>query len=74
MRGELTLSLGGITNGNDLVVAYARAGNHFPSAVVEIVCKMADVGERAQLYSETQAAFTVGFVWLLIKGWFAKRQ
>ncbi|TGJ85978.1 hypothetical protein E0Z10_g2775 [Xylaria hypoxylon] len=67
-------SSGGITNGNDLVAAYARTGKHFPSAVVEIACKMADVGDRSQLYSESQTAFTLGIVWLIIKGWFAKRQ
>ncbi|KAI0400589.1 ThiJ/PfpI family protein [Xylaria palmicola] len=66
-------SSGGITNGNDLVAAYARAGKHFPSAVVEIACKMADVGERGQLYSESQTAFTLGMVWLIIKGLFSKR-
>ncbi|KAI3325063.1 ThiJ/PfpI family protein [Xylariaceae sp. AK1471] len=67
-------SCGGITNGNDLVAAYARAGKHFPSAVAEMACKMADVGDRDQLYSESQTAFTLGFVWLIIKGWFTKRQ
>ncbi|KAJ2990524.1 hypothetical protein NUW58_g2907 [Xylaria curta] len=51
---------GGITNGNDLVAAYARASKYFPSAVVEIACKMADVGDRDQLYSESQTAFTLG--------------
>ncbi|KAI0967522.1 ThiJ/PfpI family protein [Xylaria arbuscula] len=67
-------SSGGITNGNDLVAAYARANEkHFPSAVVEIACKMADVGDRAQSYSESQTVFTIGFVWLLIKGLFSKR-
>ncbi|KAI3335069.1 ThiJ/PfpI family protein [Ustulina deusta] len=67
-------SSGGITNGNDLVAAYARAGKHFPSAVVEIACKMADVGDRSQLYSESQTAFTLSMVWLIMKGWFGKRQ
>ncbi|KAI8625143.1 ThiJ/PfpI family protein [Xylariaceae sp. FL1651] len=67
-------SSGGITNGNDLVVAYARAGKHFPATIVEIACKMADVGDRDQLYSEGQTTFTLGVVWLIIKGWFVKRR
>ncbi|KAI1352543.1 ThiJ/PfpI family protein [Xylaria sp. FL0043] len=67
-------SCGGITNGNDLVAAYARAGKHFPSAVVEMACKMADVGDRGQLYSESQTAFTLSMVWIILKGWFGKRR
>ncbi|GAP84099.1 putative family protein [Rosellinia necatrix] len=65
-------SSGGITNGNDLVAAYARAGKHFPSAVVEIACKMADVGDRAQRYEEGQAAFTLKMAWIIIKGFFIR--
>ncbi|KAK5627174.1 hypothetical protein RRF57_002889 [Xylaria bambusicola] len=49
--------LGGVTNGNDLVAAYARAGKHFPSAVVEIACKMADVGDRGQVYFRKSDSF-----------------
>ncbi|GAW17000.1 hypothetical protein ANO14919_064490 [Xylariales sp. No.14919] len=67
-------SSGGITNGNDLVAAYARAGKHFPSAIVELACKMADVGDRSQVYSESPAVFTLGVVWLFIKGLFARRR
>ncbi|RWA13794.1 hypothetical protein EKO27_g1291 [Xylaria grammica] len=66
--------LGGITNGNDLVAAYARAGKHFPSAIVELACKMADVGDRSQVYSESPAVFTLGVVWLFVKGLFARRR
>ncbi|KAI0434547.1 ThiJ/PfpI family protein [Xylaria sp. FL1042] len=67
-------SSGGITNGNDLVAAYARAGKHFPSAVVEMACKMADVGGRSQSYSESQTAFTLSVVWIFLKGLFSKRR
>ncbi|TRX96153.1 hypothetical protein FHL15_002877 [Xylaria flabelliformis] len=64
---------GGITNGNDLVAAYARTGKHFPSVVAEIACKMADVGDRGQLYSEGQTILTLGMVWIIVKGLFTKR-
>ncbi|KAI0152620.1 ThiJ/PfpI family protein [Xylariaceae sp. FL1272] len=67
-------SSGGITNGNDLVAAYARTGKHFPSAIVEVACKMADVGDRGQLYSEGQTSFMIGLVWQLVKGWFSPRR
>ncbi|EPE04053.1 hypothetical protein F503_04901 [Ophiostoma piceae UAMH 11346] len=43
-------SSGGITNGNDMVAAYARASKHFPPPVVELACSIADVGERGQMY------------------------
>ncbi|KAI0205384.1 ThiJ/PfpI family protein [Astrocystis sublimbata] len=66
-------SSGGITNGNDLVAAYARTGKHFPSAVAEIALKMADVGDRGQFYSESQTTFTLGMVWIIMRGWFTKR-
>lgn len=65
----LTRLIGGITNGNDLVAAYARQSKHFPRPVVEIALKMADVGDRPQVYGQGQAAFTVGFVWTLFKAW-----
>ncbi|XXG93959.1 hypothetical protein Hte_000209 [Hypoxylon texense] len=43
-------SSGGVTNGNDLVVAYCRASPHFPNPIVEITCEAIDVGDRAQEY------------------------
>ncbi|KAI1760978.1 ThiJ/PfpI family protein [Hypoxylon sp. FL1150] len=43
-------SSGGVTNGNDLVAAYCRASRHFPTPLVEIVCEMVEVGDRAQSY------------------------
>lgn len=62
---------GGITNGNDLVAAYMRSGKHFPAPLAEIVCKMAEVGDRAQTYEQVQASFTIGFVWQLITALFS---
>lgn len=62
--------LGGITNGNDLVAAYARSSKHFPSAIAELACKMAEVGDRPQLYDQSQARFTLGFVWTVLRSLF----
>lgn len=60
------------SNGNDLVAAYIRSGKHFPAPLADIVCKMADVGDRAQVYDQGQTAFTIGFVWQLVKALFTR--
>ncbi|OHE93027.1 ThiJ/PfpI family protein [Colletotrichum orchidophilum] len=66
-------SCGGITNGNDLVAAYARSSEkHFPAPIVEIACRMAEVGERSQTYEQGQTIFALGLVWQIVKGWFMK--
>ncbi|KAI0195959.1 class I glutamine amidotransferase-like protein [Astrocystis sublimbata] len=44
-------SSGGVTNGNDLVAAYARASpKYFPRPIVEIACEGLEVGDRDQKY------------------------
>ncbi|KAJ8125541.1 hypothetical protein O1611_g8099 [Lasiodiplodia mahajangana] len=44
-------SSGGVTNGNDLVAAYARATpKYFPRPLVELVCEQLEVGDRPQQY------------------------
>ncbi|KXH38670.1 ThiJ/PfpI family protein [Colletotrichum nymphaeae SA-01] len=65
----LSVCTGGITNGNDLVAAYARSSERrlFPGSIVEIACKMAEVGERGQMYEQGQTRFALGFVWQLVK-------
>ncbi|KAJ0300696.1 uncharacterized protein N0V96_001950 [Colletotrichum fioriniae] len=70
----LSVCTGGITNGNDLVAAYARSSERrlFPGPIVEIACKMAEVGERGQMYEQGQTMFALGFVWQLVKAWFVK--
>ncbi|KAI0385849.1 ThiJ/PfpI family protein [Hypomontagnella monticulosa] len=46
-------SSGGVTNGNDLVAAYARASpHHFPAPIVKIACEMTDTGDRAREYEK----------------------
>ncbi|KAK7439077.1 hypothetical protein CaCOL14_002420 [Colletotrichum acutatum] len=70
----LSVCTGGITNGNDLVAAYARSSERrlFPGPIVEIACKMAEVGERGQVYEQGQTRFALGFVWQLVKAWSVK--
>jgi hypothetical protein len=65
--------IGGITNGNDLVAAYARSSKHFPQPVAELACTMADVGDRQQEYGEGQTRFILGVLWIFMKGFFAKK-
>ncbi|KAI8207012.1 hypothetical protein K4K53_000724 [Colletotrichum sp. SAR 10_77] len=67
------LSVCGITNGNDLVAAYARRNSkHFPGPVAEIACSMADVGDRGQFYGEGQTVYFLGVVWQVVKAWFVR--
>lgn len=62
----------GITNGHDCVAAYIKA--HFNTELAEIICRMADVGDRPQSYETNQ--FTENAWWIrkiltaLVKGLF----
>lgn len=49
--------LGGVTDGNDLVCAYARLSGRFPRPVVELALMMADAGERPQKYGDGKPTF-----------------
>lgn len=60
-------SSGGVTNGNDLVAAYARLSGRFPGPVAEVALVMTDTGDRPQLYDTGKAAFTLGIVWQILK-------
>ncbi|KAM7223214.1 hypothetical protein V8F06_001427 [Rhypophila decipiens] len=62
---------GGITNGNDLVAAYARhQTHHFPGPLAEFAIMMTEVGDRPQQYTQSQASVTIGVVWQIIKAMF----
>ncbi|KAF4975413.1 hypothetical protein FZEAL_7792 [Fusarium zealandicum] len=63
-------SSGGVTNGNDLMVAYARANSqHWPGPVAEIGAVLTDVGDRPQIFGEGQRRYVLGVAWQLVKGW-----
>ncbi|KAM0329932.1 hypothetical protein ACHAQA_004099 [Verticillium albo-atrum] len=49
-EGGRLWSCGGITNGNDLMAAYARAGKFFTREVAETGIALAEVGDRPQEY------------------------
>lgn len=61
---------GGITNGNDLVAAYARLSGRFPGPVAEMGLVMTDTGDRPQLYGTGKVGFTMGIVWQVLKAMF----
>ncbi|KAL1884305.1 hypothetical protein VTK73DRAFT_3289 [Phialemonium thermophilum] len=60
-------SSGGITNGNDLVAAYALQSDQFPRPLAEFVIKMAEVGDRPQAYRQGNTTFMLGFLWIILK-------
>ncbi|KAF9067330.1 ThiJ/PfpI family protein [Rhodocollybia butyracea] len=62
-------SSGGVTNGNDLVAAYARQSKHFPKPLVEIALDLVDVGDRSQQYSRGQSAFMFGMAFNMLRAW-----
>ena len=61
---------GGVTNGNDLVAAYARTSGRFPGPVAELGLLMTETGDRPQLYETGKAAMTLGVVWQILKAVF----
>ncbi|KAL2685249.1 hypothetical protein Neosp_006346 [[Neocosmospora] mangrovei] len=64
-------SSGGVTNGNDLMAAYARASpKHWPGPVAEMGAMLTDVGDRSQIYGEGQSRFVLGVAWQIVKAWF----
>ncbi|KAJ3529771.1 hypothetical protein NM208_g9609 [Fusarium decemcellulare] len=69
--GNLWSNLGGVTNGNDLMAAYARASpKHWPGPVAEMGAMLTDVGDRSQIYREGKSRFVLGVAWQIIKAWF----
>ncbi|POR36377.1 Isonitrile hydratase [Tolypocladium paradoxum] len=65
-------SSGGVTNGNDLMAAYARASSkHWPEPLVEIGLQLTEVGDRGQFYVDSTSRFVLGFAWRLLRAWFA---
>ncbi|KAI0136593.1 ThiJ/PfpI family protein [Xylariales sp. AK1849] len=65
-------SSGGVTNGNDLVAAYARhKSEFFPKPLVEILLPMVDVGDRAQVYGKSLPTFFLGFFFNVFRAWLA---
>jgi hypothetical protein len=48
--GAVLRNQGGVTNGNDLIAAYARLSGRFPEPVVELGLAMTETGDRPQRY------------------------
>ncbi|CVK95776.1 uncharacterized protein FPRO_00894 [Fusarium proliferatum ET1] len=64
-------SSGGITNGNDLMAAYAQAQNkYWPKSISKLGAMLVDVGDRPQMYHQSQRKFFTVFAWQVIQSWF----
>ncbi|KAH6853387.1 class I glutamine amidotransferase-like protein [Chaetomium sp. MPI-CAGE-AT-0009] len=63
-------SSGGITNGNDLVAAYARTSGRIPGPVAEFGLVMTETGDRPQRYEIGKTAMALGVVWQILKAAF----
>ena len=57
--------LGGITNGQDMVAAYIR--EMFNRELADLVCRMADAGERGQDYDTGTVRETSWWIWLILR-------
>lgn len=55
----------GITNGNDTISAYLK--KHFNPELAEIVCRMADVGDRSRSYETGQLSKNLWWVSRILK-------
>lgn len=62
--------IGGVTNGNDLMAAYARSGKHWAKPLAEVGLLLTDVGDRGQIYREGPTMFILGAAWQMLKAWF----
>jgi len=64
-------SSGGVTTGNDLVMAYTRHSPKFPSPVVELGITLTEVADRPQRYETGKTGYTLGIVWQLVRAYFS---
>ncbi|KAI7767716.1 hypothetical protein LZL87_001590 [Fusarium oxysporum] len=63
-------SSGGITNGNDLMAAYAQAQNkYWPNSISKLGAMLVDIGDRPQIYHQSQRKFFIVFAWQVAQGW-----
>ena len=70
MSQLLTETSGGITNGNDLMAAYAQAQNkYWPNSISKLGAMLVDVGDRPQIYHQSQRKFFIVFAWQVVQGW-----
>lgn len=53
------------------MAAYAKGCGRWAQSIAELGAKLTDVGDRGQIYGEGQSRFVLGFVWTVVKAWFA---
>ncbi|KAL6919891.1 hypothetical protein ACHAPO_001233 [Fusarium lateritium] len=65
-------SSGGITNGNDMMIAYAHTNSkYWPASVVSMGAMLTDVGDRPQVYDQGQKKFFLTMAWHVTRSWFS---
>lgn len=65
--GGRVWSAGGITNGLEMGAAFLR--EVYGGPVADVVCRIADVGERGQEYQTGMAGEGVFFLWAVVRSW-----
>lgn len=63
----LTMTVGGITNGMDMVAVYIR--KRWPGVLSETVLAMAEVEVREQVYGQSRVGMMAYFGWLTVQAW-----
>ena len=58
-------SSGGITNGLDLTIGYMRS--KYSSELVDLICELADVGDRSVEYERGKAGMGLSMVWIVVR-------
>jgi hypothetical protein len=61
----LTILSGGITNGLDLTAAYLH--HKVQRELADLVCAMADVGDRGQEYDSGKISNVLWWIWLILR-------
>ncbi|EXJ76856.1 hypothetical protein A1O3_10501 [Capronia epimyces CBS 606.96] len=64
-------SSGGITNGLDLTAAYLHY--KVKTELADLVCAMAEIGDRNQDYNSSRATTTLWWVWLIVRSLVASK-
>jgi hypothetical protein len=59
--------LAGVTNGQDMVAAYLH--EKFQTELADLVCAMAEVGDRGQEYDKGKVSNASWWVWLIFRSW-----
>lgn len=66
------MAIGGVTNGFDLLIGYARAGKYWHPALVDIGLKLTEVVDRGQFYDQNAASYMSALFWHVVRFGFVR--